>query len=357
MAEWRPVSKKLQLAAYLRAELQEGRWQGRMPGVIRLARELGASRDLVEEALRELEHAGVLHAQGPGRGRAIGSGVHPAGQRRFRVTVLAGDAADRNSPIIYQLVRALQDAGHLAGVAGKTLAGMNDKPGRVARFVEQSATDAWVVMCATRPVLEWFAQGPRPAFALAGRANRIALPSVAPDKLTPMRAALRHLVELGHRRIVLMSRPIRRIPDPGLTERTFLNELEAQGVVTGRYNLPDWTEGVEGYQAGLRSLFRTTPPTAMLLDEALFVVPTLQFCMANGLRIPQDVSLISTDPDPAFMWSHPPISHIRWDLKPMIRRIVRWADKASRGQEDPRKSLTKGSFVEGATIGPVPKGR
>ncbi len=354
MSEWRPVSKKMQLAAYLHDELEQGRWQGRMPGVIRLARELGVSRDLVEEALRELERMGVLDGRGPGHGRMVRPVPDMGGRRGFRVAVLAGEPADRASPLLSMLVRALQDAGHVAGIAAKTLAGMGDKPERVARFVDQSEADAWVVFCGTREVLQWFADGPRPAFALAGRANRLPIASVAPDKLTPMRLALRRLVDLGHRRIVLMSRPIRRIPDPGLTERTFLAELEALGVPTGPYNLPDWQEGSEGFHAGLVSLFRATPPTAMLMDESLFVVPTLQFCMSKGLQIPRDLSLISTDPDQAFLWSRPSIAHMDYELQPIVRRIVNWAGHVSSGRQDRRQTLIKASFIEGGTVAPPP---
>jgi DNA-binding LacI/PurR family transcriptional regulator len=162
-------------------------------------------------------------------------------------------------------------------------------------------------------------------------------------------------VDLGHRRIVLMSRPIRRIPEPGLTERTFMAELESLGVLTGSYNLPDWQEGSEGFYAGLESLFRTTPPTAMLMDESMFVVPALQFCMSKGLRIPQDVSLISTDPDQAFLWSRPSITHMHYELGPIVRRIVRWARNVSRGRRDLRKTLIKAKYVEGESVGPPPR--
>jgi hypothetical protein len=47
---------------------------------------------------------------------------------------------------------------------------------------------------------------------------------------------------------------------------------------------------------------------------------------------------------------------IRWDYRPVVRRVVRWAANVSHGKDDRRQTLTKAEFVEGGTIGPA-KGR
>jgi hypothetical protein len=41
------------------------------------------------------------------------------------------------------------------------------------------------------------------------------------------------------------------------------------------------------------------------------------------------------------------VAHIRWDYRPVIRRIVRWADNVARSVDDRRKTLTKAEFVGG----------
>lgn len=75
----------------------------------------------------------------------------------------------------------------------------------------------------------------------------------------------RHLIGLGHRRIVLLARADRRLPEPGASERAFLNELEAQNIITGAYNLPEWEETASGMGQLLETLFRFTPPTAIIV--------------------------------------------------------------------------------------------
>ena len=84
MAKWQKESTAKQLTLYLREELKRGRWSGKMPGVIRLADELGVARNSVEAALHELEREGLLRSQGKGRGRIIdptaatGKGYEPS---------------------------------------------------------------------------------------------------------------------------------------------------------------------------------------------------------------------------------------------------------------------------------------
>lgn len=353
MPQWSPLATSTQLANYLRDEIQRGRWGTRMPGVIRLARELGVARNSVEAALRQLEKDGLLRPRGQGRGREIVTDGHGAGAQQLRVGILAYEPADRTAPDTLELLHELEEAGHAPLIASKTMAEMGHRADRVARLVEQTELDAWVVFAGSRPVLTWFAESSLPVFAYAGRARRLAIASMVPDKITPLRQALRRLVELGHRRVVFLVREERRKPEPGFAERAFLEELQALGIPTGSYNLPDWEETIDGFHAGLDELFRVTPPTALIVDEMPFVVATLQFCLRRGIRIPDDLSLMCGDPNPAFDWCQPSVAHIAWDHRPILRRIVRWANNVSKGREDRRKSYSTAKFVEGGTIGPA----
>ena len=81
MALLRLLSAVEQVAAYVREELLRGHWSGFLPGVDRLAAELGVSRKTVEAALRQLEAEGFLLRQGPRRKRIIGCGATCPGPR------------------------------------------------------------------------------------------------------------------------------------------------------------------------------------------------------------------------------------------------------------------------------------
>jgi hypothetical protein len=77
----------------------------------------------------------------------------------------------------------------------------------------------------------------------------------------------------------------------------------------------------------------------------------------RGLLAPEHVSLICDDPDLTFGWCEPTIAHIAWDHRPIVRRVLHWAGNVARGRTDHRQSFTLARFVEGGTVGPVPKGR
>jgi len=75
----------------------------------------------------------------------------------------------------------------------------------------------------------------------------------------------------------MMVREERSKPEPGTFERNYLAELEALGVLTGPYNLPDWDNQPGSFQRCLESLFHSTPPPALILDEPALFFATQQF--------------------------------------------------------------------------------
>jgi len=150
----------------------------------------------------------------------------------------------------------------------------------------------------------------------------------------------------------------RRKPVPGLLERAILNELESLGIATSpNYNLPDWDDSMEGLYARLDSLFRHSPPTALIIDEVPLYLGVERHLARLGFLSPRDVSLICLDPGSAFMWFQPPVAHVSWDSRPMISRIVKWTGNVARGKDDRRQTFTKAEFIEGGTIGPARKER
>ena len=354
MENWRVLTAAEQVAERLRAELYQGGWGGRMPGGSQLAVELGVGSNTMEAALRLLELEGLLVPQGAGRRRRI---VLPEGKaaRPLRVAILDHDppAVSLAEGYMVETVHRLGEAGHSVIFADKCLLELGMDMGRLARLVAKTEADAWVVSAGSREVLEWFAAQPLPAFALFGRLRGLPIAAVGPDKMPAALAATRALIEHGHRRIVLLARRMRRLPVPGTYERTLLAELAVHGIETGAFNLPDWEETSAGFNTCLKEMFRHTPPTALILDEVLFLAATQQFLAGRGLRVPGDVSLLCTDADPAFAWCQPAIAHIRWDSRPVVRRVLRWAANVSRGKDDRHQTFTKTEFVPGGTIGPA----
>lgn len=344
------------VAAHLREELVRGALHEPLPGVHALAAGLGANHNTVENALRQLEHEGVLVSQGPGRRRLIANADNK-NARPLRVAILDYEPVPVMEGYAVELQHLLMEAGHTIFFTPKTLMELGMHVPRIRRMVETTEADAWVVCSAPREVLEWFAAQPLPVFAFFGQRRGLPIAAVGPDKIPATAAATRALIKLGHRRIVMLTRGATRLPEPEPVVQAFLDELAAHGITPGAYHLPDWDETIEGFHGRLDSLFRITPPTAMIIDEAPFLVAALQFCCSRGLRVPEDVSLVCDDPSPAFEWCRPTVAHIRWETGPVVRRIMRWAANVSQGKPDLRQTLTKAEFIAGGTIGPVKKQR
>lgn len=356
MRAFRPLSATEQLAAHLRSEIESGTIGDALPGVHRLAKELGVGPRTVVAAVAQLEHEGLVQRQGPRRRCRIvpASERNPSG---LKMALLPYETSDRMQPYLLNLQHRLQEAGHRAEFTSKTLIDLRRDPKRIADFVRRSPADAWIVFGGSQEILEWFAAQPKPAFALFGRRRAVPIAGVGPDKQAAMREVVRRLTELGHRRIVLLAREERRKPRPGALERTFLEELAKQGVATGSYHLPEWQETPEGFQRCLDLLFDITPPTALLLDEAFFLHVAQQHLARRGIHAPEQVSLICSDPDPSFAWFRPRVAHIHWDTRPVVRRVVRWVDNVTHGRKDGRQTLTRAEFIEGGSVGPAPRSR
>lgn len=321
-----------------------------MPGRDKLVSELGVSGNTMEAALRQLRKEGLLDSGGAGRKRRI---LLPDIQkpRSYRVGLFLFESADAEQYEVVKLGHQLFEAGHSLTIAEKTLLEMRMDVRRIARSVEKSNMDAWVVFSGSWDVLEWFSTQPTPVFALYGRRRGLPIAGIGPDKPSAYAAVTRRLLELGHRRVVLLAHRNRRIPEPGASERAFLDELEAGGITPGQYHLPDWQESPDGLNRQLEALFLSTPPTALILDELRLYLAAQQFLLHRGLRVPQDVSMVCTDSHPNFAWCTPSPSHIHWDPKPVTRRILRWVSHVARGLDDRRQSLINAKFVEGGTIG------
>jgi len=342
-----------QVAAHLRREIAEGRLSGTMPGVLRLEVELGVNRNTVEIALRLLEREGLLIPQGAGKRRRIVREDGSEARRSLRLAILTYDPGDRLESHMLDLQYLLQEAGHSVFYPSATLTQLGMKVERVARLVDKTPADAWIVLAGSKDVLEWFVSRGIPVMAVFGRRHNLPIAGAGPYKLPAIRKLTRTLLDLGHRRIVLLVGEENRRPHPAPAMQGFLDELAAGGIPPGSYHLPDWKQSTEGFHACLRELFRITPPTALIVGGVALWIAALQFLASKKLGIPQDVSLACTDGSPDFAWSNPAITHIRWDKRPMVRRIVRWANHLAQGRPDLRHLFTPAEFVQGGTIGPV----
>ncbi|MFZ9935497.1 MAG: substrate-binding domain-containing protein [Luteolibacter sp.] len=347
------LSPSEQVAAHLREELLRGRWEETMPGGPALAAELKIDKKTVEAALRLLEEERLLVAQGAGRPRRIELPAKLAAPG-LRVAILNYEPLAQAEAKVFMLKQKLIDKGHTAFFAAKSQMELGFNVAKIARLAQQTVADAWIVHSGSRDVLSWFSEQETPVFAMFGRRSSLPLAGVGPDHPAASRAATRRLIELGHRRIVVLARESQRAGGPGAAERAIFEEMEAHGVPTGRYNLPDWNDSAEGLRRMLDELFRLTPPTALIIDEPFLFHAAREHLWRRGICAPEQVSLICSEPDPTFAWLTPSVAHMSHDLNLVDRCILRWTHNIARGRDDRRQILTEAEFIDGGTVGRVP---
>lgn len=347
------MSKIEQVAAVLREDVAKGRWSREIPGKDELSLDYGVNSKTVGLAMQLLEKQGVLINQGSGRPRRIAK--HEDKNQSLQIKILLYDKNDYALFNNRDLIHELAASGHNVNIAEKTQSNLGMNVKRLAEYVSKVQADAWIVTAAPREILEWFSQQPIPALAQFGQNHDLNISSVSIDKVSPMRDAIRRLVELGHRRIVFIARSERRKPKLPLPEQAFLQELEAHGITTGSYHLPEWASRIPDFHRCLESLFGKTPPTAMIIDESVHFLAAQLFLARKGIVAPRDVSMICLDPDQAFSWCDPMISHIAWNRKQFIGSVSSWVNAVSAGDLSIRRMMVRAKFMEGGTIGPVGK--
>lgn len=148
-----------------------------------------------------------------------------------------------------------------------------------------------------------------PAILLGGGHT---LPAIDVDNARAMNDAVAYLVGLGHRRIGRVGGPPRLIHTAART-RAFEAALSAHGAsgitVDGDYS-------AESGRAGTRALLAMADrPTAIIFDNANTAVAGAEAARADGVRVPEDLSLLAWDDSAECQLSDPPLSAMNRDVR------------------------------------------
>lgn len=349
-----------QAAAHLREGIQSGRWVGQLPGVLQLAGELVVSKHIVRSALQILEEEGSIENCGAGRRRRIKiDRINKPARRFLRIGIMLyepmEDADGRRTRILFGIRQSIETLGHTCIVGDRSLTELKDNPSRISRLVNAVDADAWIVFEGSHPVLEWFVAQPFPVYAFGGRFHELSVACSATRIAPAVESAVNTLVDLGHRRIVLFAPTGLRKPTPIPSIKSYLSILEARGIAATDYNLPHFDDTPEGLESCLDRLFRITPPTALIVNQASYFSAVFSYLACRGLRVPRDVSVITAQMDPILRLCLPPLDHFHMPPQKHIVRISRWVNGVAKGRPDKRQVIFDAVYVPGGSVGPAKK--
>jgi LacI family transcriptional regulator len=175
------------------------------------------------------------------------------------------------------------------------------------------------------------------------------------DYTTGVRAAVNHLIGLGHRKIGFMAGP-HKLHSAITRENDFRTAMNEAGLPLEREWCIECDHTLRGGVAGFEKL-RALPdqPTAVMCSNDMTAIGVLRAAFMGGLRVPQDLSVVGLDDIDFAEFTLPPLTTIRLSRADLARA----AFDALRAQTDgnpkaQREFLVSTSLVVRGSTGAPP---
>jgi LacI family transcriptional regulator len=146
-------------------------------------------------------------------------------------------------------------------------------------------------------------------------------------------AAAEHLIELGHRRIAVISGPTGLLCSRARVDG-YRAAMGAAGlaVPTAYLRTGDFRSG-SGYDQTMALLNQKQPPTAIFVCSDRMALGAYEALHARGLRIPDDISIVGFDDLDEARWAGPPLTTVRQPLREMAGMATRMLLGLINGEE------------------------
>jgi LacI family transcriptional regulator len=160
-------------------------------------------------------------------------------------------------------------------------------------------------------------RGDGPVVAVDPHTGRTSLPTVTADNLQGGRLAVDHLLELGHRRIgMLTGRP--DLISSRLRERGYREAHQAAGLVVDEDLLRVGAYEPEPSRVAARELLALPdPPTAIFAANDISALATLEVAAELGLDVPRQLSVVGFDNIPESALADPPLTTVQQPMRQM----------------------------------------
>lgn len=163
--------------------------------------------------------------------------------------------------------------------------------------------------------------------------------SVALDDIEAAYEATRHLIDLGHRSIGMITGPLR---EDAAQDRYlgYQQALEETGIIpTHAWNIEgDWLPR-SGYDALIHLALASHLPSAIFAQNDLMAAGVLRAARDLGLEVPADLSVIGVDDIPLAPFLSPPLTTMRQDFQLIGREAARLLIHSVKQAEAPRHQL------------------
>jgi LacI family transcriptional regulator len=180
------------------------------------------------------------------------------------------------------------------------------------RMVASSRIDGMVVARVLKedPRIAFLKEARHP-FVVFGRSEFNDYPHIDVDGEAGMRAVVRHLAELGHRRIALILSP-RELAFTAMRYAGYVQGLREVGIEPDQAYLAEGALTPEsGYTAALRLLDQVRPPTAIAACNDMMAIGAMQAAQTKGLEVGRDIAVTGFDDILPAAHARPPLTTVR----------------------------------------------
>ncbi|WP_296603342.1 LacI family DNA-binding transcriptional regulator [Nocardioides sp.] len=213
-------------------------------------------------------------------------------------------------------------AARAARYAVETVSAPPDDPKAIRTVVDsmlRQRVDALVVVVVDIGVLELVRNlDLRIPVVIAASTARRSPRIVSIDQYRGARAAVRHLVDIGHSRILHLAGP-QNSPDAIERVRGWRDELAAHRLEIAPPAFGDWSAAT-GYQRGLQ--LELEPGTAVFVGNDQMSIGLLSALRERRLRVPEDISVVGFDDVPEAGYLFPPLTTVRQNFDTLGELIM-----------------------------------
>lgn len=191
-----------------------------------------------------------------------------------------------------------------------------------------------------------------PAVAVGAGEDSNGLTSVNLDDRAVVADAVRHLVELGHRRIAYVAGPEEYL-HARRRRQAWAAALAEAGLPEGPV-MPGGFTAEGGARATQALLARPDRPTAIVYGNDLSATAGMAAAYEAGLRIPDDLSVVGYDDVPLTSWTRPPLTTCRADATSWGRAAAQALMEVIEEGTAPDVELEPAALVVRGSTGPAP---
>ncbi|WP_232667941.1 LacI family DNA-binding transcriptional regulator [Pseudonocardia sp. TRM90224] len=186
------------------------------------------------------------------------------------------------------------------------------------------------------------------------------VPTVGSNNWSGGLAATRHLVELGHRRIAVISGPADVLCSRARIDG-FRSAHEEAGLTVDPALVRHGDFYVDGgYEHGMQMLSLPDPPTAIFAGSDMQALGVLRAARELGLEVPHDLSVVGYDDLPLARWVGPALTTVNQPLLDMATTATTMLLELARGEDPPLRRVELATELvvrESTAPPPEPKDR